>query len=234
MKNLMIIAGPCAIESEKQMETVAKELKKLGIKYLRGGAFKGRTRPNTFQGLGEKGLKILRKIGKKYGMKTVTEVLDPRDIPLVCKYADILQIGARNMQNVPLLKGIGKTKKPVILKRGISATIEELLLSAKYIENEGNKNIILCERGIRTFENHVRFTLPLATVPYLKKRTKFKIIVDPSHGTGDSDLVIPMSKAAIACGADGLMVEVHPNPKKALSDSEQALTPEQFKKLMQE
>jgi len=216
------------------MDKTAKKLKKLRIKYLRGGAFKGRTNPKTFQGLGEKGLKILHKIGKKYGMKTVTEVLDPRDIPLISKYTDILQIGARNMQSIPILKGIGRTKKPVILKRGISATIEELLLSAEYIKKEGNKNIILCERGIRTFESHVRFTLPLATVPYLKKRTNLKIIVDPSHGTGDADLVIPMSKAAIACGADGLMIEVHPNPKKALSDGPQALTTEQFEKLIKE
>lgn len=229
---MIIIAGPCAIESESQMELVAKELSKMGVKYLRGGAFKPRTKPNSFQGLGEKGLKILNKVGKKYGMKTVTEVLDPRDVKLVSKHADILQIGARNMQNFPLLKEVGKTRKTVILKRGISATIEEWINASKYISEEGNKNIILCERGIRTFEDHVRYTLPLATVPYLKGKTPYKVIVDPSHGTGDAKLVIPMSKAAIACGADGLMIEVHPNPKKALSDGKQSLDLKQFKELI--
>lgn len=231
---MIIIAGPCAIESESQMELVAKALSKMGVKYLRGGAFKPRTKPNSFQGLGEKGLKILNKVGKKYGMKTVTEVLSPEDVKLVSKYADILQIGTRNMQNFPLLKEVGKTRKTILLKRGTSATIDEWLQAAKYISSEGNKNIILCERGIRTFETHVRYTLPLATVPYLKGKTQFKIIVDPSHGTGNAKLVTPMSKAAIAAGADGLMIEVHPNPKKALSDGAQSLTPKQFGKLMEE
>ncbi len=231
---MIIIAGPCAIESKSQMELVAKELSKLGVKFLRGGAFKPRTKPNSFQGLGEKGLKILNKVGKKYGMKTVTEVLDPRDVKLVSKYADVLQIGTRNMQNFALLKEVGKTRKTILLKRGLSATIDEWLQAAKYVSSEGNKNIILCERGIRTFETHVRYTLPLATVPYLKGKTPYKIIVDPSHGTGDAKLVPSMSKAAIACGADGLMIEVHPNPKKALSDGQQSLDLEQFKKLLHE
>jgi len=233
-KNTMIIAGPCAIESESQLDKVAKSLSKMGIKFLRGGTFKGRTNPSSFQGLGIKGLEILSRIGKKYKMKTVTEILDPREIKTATKYVDIIQIGARQMQNYPLLKEAGKSQKTIILKRGMSSTIEELLMAANYIKKESKSEVILCERGIRTFENHVRFTLPLATVPYIKQTTDFKIIVDPSHGTGNSNLVIPMSKAAIAAGADGLMIEVHPNPKKAMSDGQQSLTIEQFKNLLKE
>jgi len=233
-KSLAIIAGPCAIESEKQLDKIAKELSKSGVKLLRGGAYKPRTSPYDFQGLEEKGLKILKKIATKYGMTTVTEVMDPRDVKLVSSYADVLQIGARNMQNFPLLKEVGHTKKPVILKRGMGSTIEEFLSAAEYILAEGNPNVILCERGIRTFEDSARNTLSLATIPTVKQLSHLPIIVDPSHGTGEIDLIIPMSKAGIACGADGLMIEVHADPRHALSDGEQSLLPKEFAKLMRE
>jgi len=231
---LAIFAGPCSVENEDQMESVAGSLEKLGVKLLRGGAFKPRTGPYAFQGLGAEGLKLLEDAGRRHGMATCTEVLDPRDIDLVCKHCDILQIGARNMQNFMLLREVGRTKKPIFLKRGMSATIEEFLLAAEYILAEGNPNVILCERGIRTFEQYVRNTLAIATVPIVKELSHLPIIVDPSHGTGKPSLITPMSKAAIAAGADGLMIEVHPNPSEALSDGAQSLTPEQFGKLMEE
>lgn len=233
-KQIAIMAGPCSVESEEQMEKTAAPLAKMGVKLLRGGAFKPRTGPYAFQGLGKEGLEILEKTAKRHKMATITEVLDPRDIDLICQHADILQIGARNMQNFVLLKEVGRTRKPILLKRGLSATVEELLLAAEYILAEGNPNVILCERGIRTFENHVRNTLALATVPAVKELSHLPIIVDPSHGTGKPHLIGPMCKAAIACGADGLMVEVHANPSEALSDGSQSLTPAQFEKLMQE
>ena len=233
-KHIAMFAGPCSVESEEQMEAVAKPLAKAGVKLLRGGAFKPRTGPYAFQGLGKEGLEILQKVAKRHGMTTTTEILDPRDIDLVCTHADILQIGARNMQNFTLLKEVGRTKKPVLLKRGMSATVEELLLSAEYILSEGNPNVILCERGIRTFEQCVRNTLSLTTVPLIKELSHLPIIVDPSHGTGKPRLIPPMAKAAIACGADGLMIEVHANPPEALSDGAQSLLPEKFAELMEE
>lgn len=233
-KQIAIMAGPCSVESEEQMEKTAAPLAKMGVKLLRGGAFKPRTGPYAFQGLGKEGLEILEKTAKRHKMATITEVLDPRDIDLICQHVDVLQIGARNMQNFVLLKEVGRTRKPILLKRGLSATVEELLLAAEYILSEGNPNVILCERGIRTFENHVRNTLALATVPAVKELSHLPIIVDPSHGTGKPHLIGPMCKAAIACGADGLMVEVHANPSEALSDGSQSLTPAQFEKLMQE
>jgi len=231
---LAIFAGPCSVESEDQMEKVATDLEKVGVKLLRGGAFKPRTGPYAFQGLGEEGLKILEKTAKRHGMATCTEVLDPRDVELVEKHADILQIGARNMQNFTLLKEVGHTKKPVFLKRGMSATVEEWLLAAEYILAGGNPNVILCERGIRTFEQYVRNTLPIATVPRVKELSHLPIIVDPSHGVGKKRLIPAMCKAAIAAGADGLMIEVHPNPSEALSDGGQSLVPEQFAELLED
>lgn len=232
-KQVGIIAGPCSVESEEQLEAAAKPLAEMGVKLLRGGAFKPRTGPYAFQGLGKKGLEILQKTAKRHKMASITEVLDTRDVDMVAELADVIQIGARNMQNFTLLREVGKTRKPVILKRGLSATIEELLLAAEYILAEGNPNVILCERGIRTFENHVRNTLALATVPEVKNLSHLPIIVDPSHGTGKPKLILPMTLAAIAAGADGIMVEVHANPQEALSDGSQALTPEQFKKLFE-
>jgi len=231
---LAVFAGPCSVESEDQMEKVATDLEKVGVKLLRGGAFKPRTGPYAFQGLGEEGLKILEKTAKRHGMATCTEVLDPRDVELVEKHADVLQIGARNMQNFTLLKEVGHTKKPIFLKRGMSATVEEWLLAAEYILAGGNPNVILCERGIRTFEQYVRNTLPIATVPRVKELSHLPIIVDPSHGVGKKRLIPAMCKAAIAAGADGLMIEVHPNPSEALSDGGQSLVPEQFAKLLEE
>ncbi|MBT4455630.1 3-deoxy-7-phosphoheptulonate synthase [Candidatus Peregrinibacteria bacterium] len=232
--HLAMFAGPCSVESEEQMEAVAEPLAKLGVKLLRGGAFKPRTGPYAFQGLGKGGLEIMARVAKRHGMATCTEVLDPRDVDLICQHADILQIGARNMQNFTLLKEVGHTKKPVFLKRGMSATVEELLLAAEYILSEGNPNVILCERGIRTFEQYVRNTLPLATVPRVKELSHLPIIVDPSHGVGKKRLIPAMCKAAIAAGADGLMIEVHPNPSEALSDGGQSLVPEQFAELLED
>ncbi len=226
------IAGPCSVESLDQMDSVAKSLSEMGIKLLRGGAFKPRTGPYSFQGLGEEGLEILSQVGKKYGLAVITEVLDIRDLDLVCKHADILQIGARNMQNFQLLKAVGACDKPVILKRGMSATIEEFLLAAEYIMAHGNPNVILCERGIRTFEQETRNTLALSTVPIVKQLSHLPIIVDPSHGTGKKSLIEPMTKAAIACGADGFIIEVHPNPAVALSDAQQQMTPEEFQTIL--
>lgn len=231
---MFIIAGPCAIESEEQLLACAAVVKKSGAHALRGGAFKPRTNPKSFQGLGEAGLKMLSKARAKTGLPVVTEVLDTRQVPLVAEYADIIQIGSRNSQNYPLLKEVAKTKKPILLKRGIAMTVEEWLLATEYILEEGHEKIFLCERGIRTFEPATRHTLDLNIVPLLKERTKFPVLVDPSHGTGISSLVPAMSKAALACGADGLMIEIHPNPSQALSDGKQSLDFATFEKLMQD
>lgn len=226
------MAGPCSVESEEQMEAVASKLAGLGIKILRGGAYKPRTGPYAFQGLKTEGLEILRNIGDKYGMAVVTEVVDTRDLEKVAAKVDMIQIGARNMQNFELLKELGSINKPVLLKRGLSATIEEFLLAAEYILAHGNPNVILCERGIRTFEKETRNTLALATVPLVKELSHLPIIVDPSHATGLRSLIEPMTKAAIACGADGFIIEVHHDPEKALSDAQQQITPEAFTELM--
>lgn len=228
------MAGPCAVESYEQIEKTAKFLSSLGIKILRGGAFKPRTNPDDFQGLGEKGLKFLKKAADKYKMRVITEVMDPRDMNLVSKYANILQIGSRNMHNGPFLKELGKQKKPVLLKRGMSATLNELLQAVRYIENEGNKNIYLCERGERTFHDETRFTINIGSIPAIKEKTKYPLIVDPSHAAGKKEYVSAIAKGAIAAGADGLLIEVHPDPTKALCDSMQALTFEMFEKLIEE
>ena len=233
-KNIVIMAGPCSVEKKEIIFKIAEEIKKTGIKFLRAGAFKPRTSPYSFQGMGEKGLKILTEAREKTGLSIVSEVMDTKDISLVEKYVDIIQIGARNMQNFQLLKTVGKSKKPVLLKRGLSATLKEFLMSAEYIMKEGNHNVILCERGIRTFVEYTRNTLDLSIIPALRKETHLPVIVDPSHGTGVRDLVIPMSKAAIAAGADGLIVEVHSNPEKAISDKDQTLNFNQFQSLMKE
>lgn len=227
-----IIAGPCSVESEEQLLETARAVKQAGGDMLRGGAFKPRTSPYAFQGLGLKGLKILAKAREETGLPIVTEVLDTRDVSWVCEYANVLQVGARNMQNFSLLKEVGKANKPVLLKRGMYSTIEEWLNCAEYILNEGNSEVILCERGIRTFETYTRNTLDLSAVPAVKELTHLPIIVDPSHGTGKINLIEPMSLAAIAAGAHGLMVEVHRNPAEALSDKDQALIPLEFKKLV--
>ena len=227
-----VIAGPCSVESREQILEVAEAVKKAGAVALRGGAFKPRTSPYSFQGLGEEGLKLLKEAKGKTGLPIVTEVLDTRDVSLVAKYADVLQIGARNMQNFTLLREVGKVGKPVLLKRGPGATIEELLMSAEYVLSEGNRNVILCERGIRTLETYTRNTLDLSAVPVIKKLSHLPVIVDPSHGTGRWDLVPPMAKAAVAAGADGLIIEVHPHPDEALSDGPQSLKPDTFAELM--
>ncbi|KYO65513.1 3-deoxy-7-phosphoheptulonate synthase [Thermovenabulum gondwanense] len=232
--NFIIIAGPCAVESEEQLIETAQIVKKCGAKILRGGAYKPRTSPYSFQGIGEEGLKILAKAREITGLPVVTEVMSTEAVKLVSHYADILQIGARNMQNFELLKEAGKTGKPVLLKRGIAATIEEWLNAAEYIMNEGNFNVILCERGIRTYETMTRNTLDISAVPIIKHISHLPIIVDPSHGTGSWRWVAPMSRAALAAGADGLMIEVHPNPKEALSDGPQSLNPEKFEHLCRE
>ena len=233
-EEFMLIAGPCSVESREQIISVADHVKKTGAQYLRGGAFKPRTSPYAFQGLEEDGLKLLREASRRSGLKIVTEVITPADVLLVAKYADVLQVGARNMTNYVLLKDLGKISKPVILKRGMSATIQDLLMAAEYIVSEGNPNVILCERGIRTFETATRNTLDLSAVPLIKERSHLPIIVDPSHATGVRNLVAPMSKAAIACGADGLMIEVHPNPEEAFSDGAQSLLPSEFGELAKE
>jgi 3-deoxy-7-phosphoheptulonate synthase len=212
----------------------AKAVKAAGARGLRGGAFKPRTSPYSFQGMKEDGLKILAAAGEATGLAVVTEVMTPQHVELVARYADVLQIGARNMQNYHLLQEVGEADTPVLLKRGPAATIDEFLLAAEYVLDQGNKNVILCERGIRTFETHTRFTLPLATVPYLRERTHLPIVVDPSHGTGIASLVPPMCAAAIACGCDGLIVEVHPDPTHAASDGDQSVTPAVFAKIMAE
>lgn len=224
----VVIAGPCSVESEEQTLIIAQKVKEAGAHMLRGGAFKPRTSPYDFQGLGLQGLKILEKARNVTGLPVVTEVIDPRDVTWVCEFADILQIGTRNMQNYSLLKEVGRVKKPVLLKRGMFSKLAEWLNCAEYIMNEGNPNVILCERGIRTFETYTRNTLDLSAVPALMELTHLPVIIDPSHGTGKASLIEPMSLAAVASGAHGLMVEVHHNPAKALSDKDQALTPVQF------
>lgn len=230
----IIIAGPCAIESEDQILRIAHEVKKQGLNFLRGGAFKPRTNPDSFQGLGEKAIEYLAKAKEETGLLVVSEIPDAGYINLFEKYVDIIQVGSRNMYNYWLLKQLGKLDKPVLLKRGMSATLNEFLSAAEYITKEGNKNVILCERGIRTFSDYTRNTLDLSIIPLVKKKTSLPIIVDPSHATGDSELVLPMSKAALAAGADGLMVEVHYNPSEALSDGKQSLDFKQFKTLIKE
>lgn len=227
-----IIAGPCSVESEDQLMTTARAVAKAGAHALRGGAFKPRTSPKSFQGLGEEGLKLLAAARKETGLPITTEVLDTRDVMLVAEYADILQVGSRSSQNFPLLKEVAKTRKPILLKRGNAMTVEEWLAAADYILETGHDQILLCERGIRTFESATRHTLDLAVVPLLKEKTPLPVIVDPSHGTGKASLVPAMSKAALAAGADGLLIEVHPDPSQALSDGEQSLDLQTFEKLM--
>lgn len=227
-----MIAGPCSVESEEQIMATARLVRQAGATGLRGGAFKPRTSPYSFQGLKEEGLKLLAAARDETGLAIVTEVMSTEDVELVASYADILQVGARNMQNYRLLEAVGKVDRPVLLKRGSSATIDELLLAAEYILNEGNPSVILCERGVRTFESHTRFTLPLATVPYLHQKTHLPVVVDPSHGTGHTSLVPDMCLAAIAAGADGLIVEVHPEPETAMSDGYQSLDFGQFEDVM--
>ena len=227
-----MIAGPCSVENEEQTLVTARAVKAAGATALRGGAFKPRTSPYSFQGLKEDGLKILAAARDETGLAVVTEVIATEDVPLVAYYADVLQIGARNMQNYRLLEAVGEAGKPVLLKRGPAATLDELLLAAEYILNAGNPNVMLCERGIRTFEAHTRYTLPLASIPWLHERTHLPVVVDPSHGTGHASLVAPMAAAAVAAGADGLIIEVHPDPESALSDGYQSLTFEEFEQLM--
>ncbi|MBI4536976.1 MAG: 3-deoxy-7-phosphoheptulonate synthase [candidate division NC10 bacterium] len=229
---LTVIAGPCSVETRELLFEIAGELKSTGAHVLRGGAFKPRTSPYAFQGLGEEALRYLAEARRETGLPVVTELMDPRETSLVLKYADVVQIGARNMQNFRLLKEMGMHQRPVILKRGMSSTIKELLMSAEYVMSEGNYNVILCERGIRTFEDSTRNTLDLSAVPVLKQLTHLPVIVDPSHGTGRWELVAPMALAAAAAGADGIMVEVHPRPAEALSDGPQALLPARFRQMM--
>ncbi len=228
---IVLMAGPCAVEGEEQILDIARRLRAMGASVLRGGAFKPRTSPYSFQGLGEKGLELLSRAREETGLAVVTEALDVETADLVAQHADILQVGARNMQNYPLLRRVGRIEKPVLLKRGMSATIEELLLAAEYILNEGNPNIILCERGVRGFDTQTRNLLDLSAIPTVKELSHLPIIADPSHGTGVRAMVTPMARAAIAAGADGLMVEVHPDPVHALSDGAQSLYPDQFQEL---
>jgi len=232
--NFAIMAGPCAIESAEQIDEIAGILKKQGAHILRGGAFKPRTSPYSFQGLGEDGLKLLQAAGKKHGMPVVTEAIDKETLDLVVRYTDIVQIGARNMQNFSLLRHAGRCGKPILLKRGMSATLEELLMAAEYIVNEGNADVILCERGVRTFADHTRNTLDLSAIPFVQRNCHLPIIADPSHGTGRRDKVIPLSCASVAAGADGLMIEVHTHPDSALSDGPQSLFPGQFEDLVKQ
>ena len=229
---LAVIAGPCAVEDRRQIIDTAYAVKEAGATGLRGGAFKPRTSPYSFQGLREEGLQLLAEARDATGLAVVTEVMAPEQVSLVGRYADVLQVGARNMQNYPLLQTVGEAGLPVLLKRGPSATLEEFLLAAEYVLQTGNGQVVLCERGIRTFEDHVRFTLALATVPALRELTHLPIVVDPSHGTGRADLVAPMARAAVAAGCDGLLIEVHPRPGEARSDGPQALTPPAFRRLM--
>jgi len=231
---VIVMAGPCSIESREQLLETAYAVKEAGAHLLRGGAFKPRTSPYSFQGMGEDGLKLLAEAREETGLYTVTEVMAPKQVDLVCQYADILQIGTRNMQNYALLNAVGKTDKPVLLKRGMMSTIEELLMSAEYIMSNGNHNVILCERGIRTFEKYTRNTLDINAVPVLKELTHLPVVVDPSHATGKWTLVKAASKAAVAAGADGLIIEVHPNPAEAVSDGAQSLKPKRFIELMRE
>ena len=233
-KRIIVMAGPCSVENEKLLIEIARQVKQAGATVLRGGAFKPRTSPYSFQGLGEKGLKYLARAKKETGLLVVTELMDTRDMALVEKYADIIQIGARNMQNFNLLKMVGRCRKPVLLKRGISSTIKELLMSAEYILSEGNFNVLLCERGIRTFEDYTRFTLDISAIEAIKTLSHLPVVVDPSHATGRWGLVASCAKAAVAAGCDGLLVEVHPKPEEALSDGTQSLLPENFTSLTQD
>jgi 3-deoxy-7-phosphoheptulonate synthase len=232
--SLAMIAGPCAVESEELLIEIAGHVQAAGASILRGGAFKPRTSPYSFQGLGEDGLKILRAVGGRFRMPVVTEVMDPRQVPLVERYADMLQIGARNMQNFNLLNEVGQTRKPVLLKRGLSATVKDLLMSAEYILASGNRNLVLCERGVRSFEDSTRNMLDLSCVPNVQAQSHLPIIVDPSHATGRPELIPAMARAAVAAGADGVHVEVHSRPEQALSDGAQALLPAQYADLMQQ
>ncbi len=229
---VVVMAGPCSVENEEQVNRTAEAVARAGARVIRGGAFKPRSSPYSFQGLGEKGLQLLRAAADRHGLKVVSEVMDHSQIPLIDHYADILQVGARNMQNYNLLRKLGELRKPVLLKRGPAATIEELLLSAEYILAGGNYDVILCERGIRTFESYTRNTMDISAIPVVKKLSHLPIIADPSHGTGRRDKVIPMARAALAAGADGLIIEVHNDPDRALSDGAQSLWPEQFAELM--
>jgi len=231
---LAIMAGPCSVENREQILTTAKIVKEAGAQFLRGGAFKPRTSPYDFQGLEIEGLKLLAEAREQTGLLVVTEVMNPRDILSVAKYADLIQIGARNMQNFSLLKEVGQANKPILLKRGIMAKVQELLMAAEYLAAQGHHNVILCERGIRTFEDATRNTLDLSAVPLLRELTHLPVIVDPSHGCGIRSLVPPLAKAAVAAGADGLLIEVHPNPEEALSDGQQSLFPDQFSALMKD
>jgi 3-deoxy-7-phosphoheptulonate synthase len=231
---VIVMAGPCSVETREQVGTVARAVVAAGARVLRGGAFKPRTSPYSFQGHGEEALRWMREVADELGLAVVSEVMDPRPIEMMLRYVDCLQVGARNMQNFDLLKELGRVRRPVLLKRGMSATIEEWLLSAEYLLAGGNQQVILCERGIRTFENATRNTLDISAIPVVKKRSHLPILVDPSHGTGRRDKVIPMARAAIAAGADGLLIEVHDNPEKALSDGAQSLYPYQFETLMGE
>jgi 3-deoxy-7-phosphoheptulonate synthase len=231
-KNLAIVAGPCAIESRDQAFAVAEAVARAGAQFFRGGAYKPRTSPYSFQGMGEAGLQIMAEVRDRFGMKIITEAIDNESLDLVDAYADVIQIGARNMQNFSLLKRAGRAKKPVMLKRGMSATLEEFFMAAEYIMSEGNYNVVLCERGVRTFADHTRNTLDLSIVPAVQRLSHLPIVVDPSHGTGKRNKVTPLSRASVAVGADGLIVEVHNEPDKALSDGMQSLYPEQFEELM--
>jgi 3-deoxy-7-phosphoheptulonate synthase len=233
-RDLAVMAGPCAIESREQALAVAERVQRAGAQFFRGGAYKPRTSPYSFQGLGEEGLKIMAEVRERFGLLIVTEAVDNESLDLVEKYADIIQIGARNMQNFSLLKRAGRAKKPVLLKRGMSATLEEFLMAAEYVMSEGNYEVVLCERGVRTFADHTRNTLDLSVVPAVERLSHLPILVDPSHGTGKRNKVTPMSRAAVAVGADGLLVEVHNNPDRALSDGMQSLFPDQFDELMAE
>ena len=232
--DIVVAAGPCSVENREQVDIIAGEVKRAGARILRGGAFKPRTSPYSFQGLGEKGLQYLREAGDKHNLLVITEVVDVSQITLVCDYADILQVGARNMQNFMLLGELGKVRKPVLLKRGMSSTVEEWLMASEYILKGGNQNVILCERGIRTFERYTRNTLDISAVPVIKKLSHLPIFTDPSHGTGIRDKVIPMARASIAAGADGIIVEVHHDPEHAKSDGAQSLYPNQFEQMMKE
>jgi 3-deoxy-7-phosphoheptulonate synthase len=229
-----VIAGPCAVESREQIMATAKAVKEAGAHMLRGGAYKPRTSPYSFQGMELDGLMLLEEAGKEYGLPVVTEVMTVEQVPAVCEHADMLQIGARNMQNFGLLKAVGQTRKPVFLKRGMASTIQEFLMSAEYILSGGNRDVVLCERGIRTFETETRNTLDIQAVPVLNSYTHLPVVIDPSHSTGHWHLVPPIAKAAVAVGADGLMIEVHPNPPEAISDGPQSLKPERFQRLMEE
>jgi 3-deoxy-7-phosphoheptulonate synthase len=231
---VVVMAGPCSVESRAQIDRSADVVATAGARVIRGGAFKPRSSPYAFQGMGEEGLRMLREAADRNGLLVASEVMDHTQIPLVAQYADILQVGARNMQNFNLLRELGKQRTPVLLKRGISATIEELLLSAEYIMSGGNYDVILCERGIRTFETYTRNTMDISAIPVVKKLSHLPIVADPSHGTGRRDKVVPMARAAVAAGADGLLVEVHPDPDHALSDGAQSLWPEQFEELMRQ